>query len=145
MPERSLRPRIVCTEQNRQHVQERKGAGRADANSSYQRQTDGEFAVGDEEGDRGGVRKDKTAQHGDHEWVGTFFEKFVDPELKAAVQGELGAEDLILAENKEENSDGNAQEGQGFCVCGVQVGCLVHRFLACIAESPNQTTRVGEG
>jgi hypothetical protein len=58
------------------------------------------------------VREDKIFQDGNHEWVRAVFDEAVYPELKASVQSELRAEDLVLTEDQEEASDGDAEKGQ---------------------------------
>ena len=87
---------------------------------SEEGESDGEFAVGDEEGDGRGVGENKIAEGGDHEGIGAAFgEKFVDPELKAAVQGELRVEDFVLGEDEEEEADADAEKREGAGVAGV--------------------------
>ena len=58
--------------------------------------------------------ENEIAEDGGHEGIGAAFgEEFVDPELEAAVERELGGEDFVLGEDEEENADGNAEEGEG--------------------------------
>jgi hypothetical protein len=65
------------------------------------------------------VGKDEIAEDGSHEGVGSAFGKeFVDPELKAAVQRELGGEDFVLGEDQEEEGDADAEYGQGMIMRG---------------------------
>jgi len=85
LPRRRVWTGIVRGEQERHHEQEAARAGRSNANSQKQSDADGEFAIGDKEGDRRGVRNNETAQHRRHEGIGAIREKSVDPELKAAV------------------------------------------------------------
>src|SRR5882762_9122145 len=67
-----------------------------------------------------GVGWDEVAEGGDHEGVGAAFgEEFVDPELKAAVQGEFCAEDFVLGEDEEEEAHADAEDGEGARVLGV--------------------------
>jgi hypothetical protein len=50
----------------------------------------------------------ETLEHRHHEGVSARFEETVDPELKAAAQRELRAEDFVLGENQEQHADGDA-------------------------------------
>jgi hypothetical protein len=45
------------------------------------------------------VRQYEFLKHGNHKWVSAFHQELVDPELEAATQGEVGAEDFVLAKN----------------------------------------------
>jgi hypothetical protein len=60
------------------------------------------------------VGEDEVAQNWSHEGVGAAFgEEFVDPELEAAVESELGGKDFVLGEDQKEKADTDAEEGQG--------------------------------
>jgi len=66
------------------------------------------------------VGENEIAKDGDHKRVGAAFgEEFVDPELKAAVHGELSTEDLVLVETEEEKADADAQESESAGVARV--------------------------
>jgi len=62
------------------------------------------------------VGKHEPAENRRHEGVCTTFEEAVDPELKATVKSELGAEDFVLAEDKEEDADADAEDREGTSV-----------------------------
>jgi len=88
----------------------------SDQEPKHESQADGQLPVRDEECDGGPVGEDQPAQHWNHERIGATFDKAVYPALKAAAQRKLGPEDLVLAENKEENPDGDAQVRECFRV-----------------------------
>ena len=119
LPEGGVRAGVGRGEKKGEHEDEAAEAGGADEDAKNEGDTDGEFAVSDEEGDGSGVRENEAAEGGDHEGIGAAIEKAVDPILKAAVKSELGAEDFVLAEDEEEDADGDAQEGEGAGVLGV--------------------------
>jgi hypothetical protein len=84
------------------------------------READGEFAVSDEKSDGRGVRQDEAAKNRGHERIcAALGEEFAYPELKAAVQSELRAENFVLAEDEEEEADTDAERGEGAGVAGV--------------------------
>jgi hypothetical protein len=58
------------------------------------------------------VGEHKTTENGGHEGVSSAFEKFVDPELEAAMKGEARAENFVLAEDQEKYADADAQQGE---------------------------------
>lgn len=114
LPSRGGSSGIVRGEEKREHEKESAYAGWADEHAEDERKPHGEFAVGYEEGDGRGVGKNEIAKERGHEGVGAAFgQELVDPELKTAVQGELRAEDFVLAEDEEEDADGDAESGQG--------------------------------
>jgi hypothetical protein len=111
---------VVGGEEQDEHEDQAGDAGGAHEDAEEEGESDGKFAVGNEEGDRCGVREDEIAEEGNHEGVGAAFgEEFVDPELKAAVQGEFSTEDLVLGEDEEEETDADAEESEGAGVLGV--------------------------
>jgi len=66
------------------------------------------------------VGEDEIAEDGGHEGVGSAFgEEFVDPELKAAVESELGGKNFVLGEDQKEEADADAEDGQGAGVLGI--------------------------
>ncbi len=99
---------VVGGEQERCHVDQSEEACGSRERSEEKRDADGEFSVGDEEGDGGCVRENDSLQDRQHERVGAVLDEAVDPVLEASVQGELRAEDFVLSEDQEEASDGNA-------------------------------------
>lgn len=114
LPEGHARARIIGGKQESEHKDQTAQAGWADQDAERQGEADGKLAIGDQERDGGGVREDEPFQDGDHERVGAALgEEFVDPELKAAVQSELRAENLVLAEDQKKYADGDAKEDQG--------------------------------
>lgn len=113
LPEGCVCARIVGRKEKREHEEEAASAGGADPHAEDEGQADAEFAVGDEEGDERGVGKDEAAEDGNHEGVGAFLEELVDPELEAAVKGELNAEHFVLGEDEEEDAYADAEEGEG--------------------------------
>ncbi len=112
LPHGGVRAGVVGREQQGHHIDESECAGQPDADSRDQRDADGEFSVGDEKRDGRRVRQDEPAEYGNHERVGSSIEEAVDPELKSTVQRELRPEDLVLAEDQEEASDGDTQKGE---------------------------------
>jgi hypothetical protein len=113
LPEGGGRAGIVRGEEQREHVKEAAEAGGAHEDTEDEREPDGEFAVSDKESDGRGVRQDETAKYRRHERVSAAFgEEFADPELKAAVKRELGAENFVFAKIEEEEADGNAERGE---------------------------------
>jgi hypothetical protein len=65
------------------------------------------------------VRDYEVPQNRNHERVGTaFVQKFVNPELKTAVQSELRAEDFVLAEDQEKQANTDAKEREGAGILG---------------------------
>src|SRR5260370_18392870 len=66
------------------------------------------------------MRQHKAAQNRFHERISpALAEKFVDPELKPAVQRELRAEDFVLAEDQKKGADADAQHGESARFAGV--------------------------
>jgi len=117
LPERSRSAGIVGREKQRNHENEPAHAGGADQQAEDKTQSDGKFAVGDEKSDGRGVRQDEVAENGHHERISpTAIEEAIDPKLKAAVQRKRGAEDLVLAEDQEEQADTNTKEREGLRV-----------------------------
>src|SRR5258708_11185137 len=113
LPEGGGRAGIVRGEEQREHVEEAAEAGGAHQDAEDEREPDGEFAISDEEGDGRGVRQNETAKNRRHEGIrAAFGEEFADPELKAAVKGELRAKDFVFAKIEEEEADGDAERGE---------------------------------
>src|SRR6266404_5079152 len=119
-----MRTGIVGRKQQRQHIKKSEKAGRTNPYPDQERHTDCQLAVSHQECDCRSVRKNKSAKHRNHEWISAVFQEFVDPELKSAVQRELRAKNLVLAENQKQNSHANSQKCQGlgisqrFGICG---------------------------
>ncbi len=107
---------IVGRKEQGEHEEEAAGTGLADGDAGEERDADGEFAVGGEEGDGGGVGQDEIAQDRNHEGVGAFLQELVDPELEATVEREGGAENFVAGEDEEEDADADAKKGEGFGV-----------------------------
>jgi len=121
LPEGSGGAWIVGGEEKSKHEDQAAGAGGADGNAEKERESDGEFAVRDEKGDGRGVGEDEVKQNGRHERIrGAVGEEFVDPELKAAVKSEFGAEDFVLGEDEEERAHADAQSSES---AGVGIVC----------------------
>src|ERR1700719_2891144 len=99
LPERCIPSGIICREQQSEHVQQPEGAGGTNKHAERQRQTDGHLAVSHQKRDRRRMAQHKTAKQGNHERVRAVFYKFVDPELKSAVQRELRSKYLVLPKN----------------------------------------------
>ena len=109
LPEWRSRAGIVGGEEQSKHEDKAANAGGPDENAQNERKPDREFAVGDQERDRRRMRKDEVAQYRRHQRIGAALrEKFVNPELKAAMQGKLCAEDFVLAEDEEEDANTDA-------------------------------------
>src|SRR5438105_3490 len=137
LPRRQAGSWVVGGEEEREHVDQAADASRPHEQPRYQRETNGQFAVGDEERDGGPVRKDEPAQHRDHERIRPIRQEASDPPLKAAAERELGAEDLVLTENEKEhaNTDTKVGEGPGIRVTW-SAGDLHDTLLNC-RERPN--------
>ena len=112
LPEWRVLAGIVGGEKQTQHKEQTEGAGGAHQQTRDERQSDRQFTVSDKKGERRRVWQDEVLQNRLHEGIRAVFEKAVDPELKAAVQGELRAEDFVLGENEKERADCDAQYGQ---------------------------------
>ena len=111
---------VVGGEEQGEHIDQAGDAGGADEDAEEEGEPDGEFAVGHQEGDGRGVGENKIAEDLGHEGIGAAFgEKLVDPELKAAVQRELRAEDFVLGEDEEEEADADAEKSEGAGVARV--------------------------
>jgi len=115
-PERCAGAGVVGGEEQRQREDEAKDAGNAHEQAEDEGKSDGEFAVRHQVGQRLDVREDEAAQNGLHERVNALFEELHDPELETAVAHEFGAEDFVLAEDEEQDADGDAQQGEGAIV-----------------------------
>ena len=112
LPWRRAGTGIVGGKEQCQHEEQTAGAGSADEDTERQRDADRELAVGDQESDWSGVRQDEVSKNRHHKRVSAaFLQPLVDPELKAAVKSELGAEDFGFAEDQEKDADGDAEEG----------------------------------
>lgn len=119
MPDRRGCAGIVGREEQGEHEDEAAQARGADEDAKRESDADGQLAIGHEEGDGRGVREDETAENRSHERVGAaLLEEAVNPELKAAMQSELSAEDFVLAEDQEEDAHADAKNGEG---AGVRV------------------------
>lgn len=112
LPQWRMRTWIVRREKQRQHIQQAESARRPDANAQEQSHADSQFAIRDKKRDWCCMWKNQDAQHLCHEGIRAVGEKTIDPELKAAVQRKLRAEDLVLTENQKESADGKAQKGE---------------------------------
>lgn len=113
LPERRVRPGVIGGKQQRKHEDQAGDARRPDQNSEGQCQTDREFTVGDQEGNRRGVWKDKTAQDRNHERIGGIvFQELVNPELEAAMKGEVSGEDFVLGEHEKQEAHRYAEKGK---------------------------------
>lgn len=55
----------------------------------------------------------KVAEDRCHEWVRTFGEELIDPELESSSESELGSEDFIFTKYEKEQADGHAEKGDG--------------------------------
>ncbi len=112
LPERCAGARIVGGEQQSQHKDEAADARGTHLDSKSERDSDSQFAIRHEKGDRRGVRQDEASKsRGDERIRAAFLKKFVNPKLKTAVQGELRTECFVLAENQKESADAYAQQG----------------------------------
>src|SRR6266496_6696363 len=127
VPRRRTRSGIVRRKEKCQHVDEPADARRSDQEPKHESQADGQLPVRDEECDGGPVGEDEPAQHWNHERIGATFDKAVYPALKAAAQRKLSPEDLVLAENEEENTDCDAQVRECFRVSIDACGRRVHK------------------
>jgi len=112
LPQRRADTGIIRGKEQRQHKEQTARARGSDKKAERQRNADRKFTVGDQESDCCGVRQDEVSKNRDHKRVSAAFLKpLVDPELKATVKSELGAEDFVFAEDQEEAADGDAEEG----------------------------------
>jgi hypothetical protein len=102
LPEGCVWAGVVRGEEQREHEENSEQASGAHEDSRHKRQADGQFAVGHQKGDRGGMGKNEIAKDGNHEGIGALGEKAVDPELKATAESELRAEDFVLGEEQKE-------------------------------------------
>ena len=117
LPEGSGGTGVIRGEEEGEHEDEAANAGGTNEQAENQADADGELTIGYEESDWSGVRQNEAAENRGHEGIGTAIVKeAVDPELKAAVEGELGAEDFIFAEDEEDKSDADAEEGESLRV-----------------------------
>src|SRR5919198_4271421 len=112
LPERNICAGIIRREQQHQHVDQSKETCGPDPDSEYERKADRQLAISDQECNRRRMGQYNPLQHRNHERIGAFLQESVDPPLKAAMQSELGSEDLILTENQEQKTDCNAQPRQ---------------------------------
>jgi hypothetical protein len=62
------------------------------------------------------MREDEAAENGRHERVSPCLDKFVNPELKAAVKSKCGSENFVLSEDQEKNAHADAQKGESIAV-----------------------------
>ncbi len=116
LPEGRSRAGIVRREEHREHKNETAETCGTHQDAENQRESDCQFAIGYQEGDARGAREDKTAENGRHEGISPSLEELVDPELKAAVKSKRRAENFVLAEDQEKNSDADAKEGERITV-----------------------------
>ncbi len=77
---------------------------------------------------------DKATEDGRHERVSAALEEFVDPELKAAVKSECCAENFVLAEDQEKNTDAYAEQGERLAVASAGIRRKSHSDCHSIAE-----------
>lgn len=111
-PEGGAGAGIVGGKKQSEHEDQSTKTGGTDQNAQGESQTDGKLAISGEEGDDSCVGKNKASQYRNHKGIGALLEELVDPELKAAVKGELGAEDFVLREDQEEKADCDAENGE---------------------------------
>ena len=113
LPKGSAGAGVIRGELQCQHEDQAAGACQPDKDSEGACETDRKLAVSNEERDWNGMRQDEVFEYRHHERIGAaFLDEFVDPEFESAVEGELGAEDFVLAENQEEDADGDAEESE---------------------------------
>jgi len=129
VPERRAGAWVVRGKQQRKHIKQAEGACKANADSQRQGDSDGEFSVGGKESDRASVGKYEISQNRGHERVGAVLEEAVDPSFESAMQGELRAEDFVLGENQKQDSDADAQKGEGTSIGVLWVRVSWHRCL----------------
>src|SRR5258708_39364040 len=96
LPERRSCSRIVRREEHGQHEEEAEEACGTHENAENERYPGRQFTVSHEEGDGCSVRKNKTTQKGRHKGVMPTLEKFVDPDLQAAVKRKSLTDALVL-------------------------------------------------
>ncbi len=116
LPEGRSRTGIIRREKHGEHEEEAGKTCGTHQDAENEREPDRQFAIGYQEGEAGGVRKDKATENGHHERVSPTLEEFVDPELKAAVKSEGCAENFVLGEDQEKNTDADTEQGEGIAV-----------------------------
>ena len=113
LPERRVRPGMIGGNQQREHEDQAGDACRPDEDAEGQCQTDREFTVGDQECDRRGVWKDKITENRNHERIGGIvFQELVNPELEAAMKGEVSGENFVLGEHEEQKAHRDAEKSE---------------------------------
>ena len=117
LPESRTTTGIVGREKQRQHENAAAYACGAHQDTEDERDADGEFAIGHEKRDPGCVCEHEPAKHRHHKGVCSAIEKSVDPVLETAVKRELRAENFVLAKDKEENANANAQHRECARIC----------------------------
>src|SRR5260370_1743800 len=121
LPEGCVRSGIICREQQGKQIDQCRSARGTNKYTEHKGHTDGQLAVRNQKCDWRRMGQHKSAEHRNHKRVSAVFQKFVDPELKTAVQSELRSENLVLRKDQEKNSYRNTQESQRFCVCGLRI------------------------
>jgi len=138
LPEHGIRAGIIGWEQQREHVDDSKGAREAHGDAQDQRDADGELAVGYEQGNRMRVREHELLQNRHHEGIrGALRQKPLNPALESAAEHELPPEDLVPREDQEERTNRNAKPRQGSVVAmrrpaqsGREFGVLSYDFIS---------------
>ncbi len=85
------------------------------------------------------MRENKASQNGRHKRISPSLEELVDPELKAAVESKCGAENFVLAEDQEKNTDADAEQGQCIAVADAGIRSEFDRCSHSTAQSPAPT------
>src|SRR6266540_3297446 len=110
LPERNVSAGIIGRGQQRKHVDQPEGAGSPQPDSGYKREPNRQLPESDEERDGDRMRQHDPLQHRNHERISrTTLQESVDPPLKSAAQGELGAKYLVLPEDQKQTTDSDPQ------------------------------------
>jgi hypothetical protein len=106
-------------EKKRRHEQEAERTSRLHENSEDEGEANCEFAVSNEEGYGSCERENDFLQYRDKNGIGrTAVEKGMDPVFESAVQGELGSEYFVFAEDDEDASDTDSEDRNGKVIPG---------------------------
>src|SRR5439155_25289486 len=136
LPEGRSRAGVVRREEQREHENQTAETCGADEDAENERGPERQFAISYQEGDGSGVWKNEAAQSGRHEGVSSALEELVDPELKAAVKCEGGAENFVLTEDQEKNPYPNSEQSKRIVIAGAGIRTKIHRYSDPMAELP---------
>ena len=100
LPARNVIAGIVGREQQHQHIEQAECAGTSNQNTRYERKSNRQLSISDDERYRPRMRQNYFLEDWDHERKrSAALHEVVDPPFEAAMQGELRSKYFVLGED----------------------------------------------